>query len=72
MREWCLAYLEPAGETVTNEPDTETLRRLEAFQELHKCPRCGKRPRLQTSLAARWLEGELEFTAVKACDCPSA
>ncbi len=53
-----------------SEPDTETIRRLEAFQELHKCPKCGKRPRLQTSLPATWLtDGEMEVTPVKACDC---
>jgi hypothetical protein len=52
------------------EPDTETLRRLEAFQELHRCKKCGKRPRLQTSLATTWLKtGEMEVTPVPTCDC---
>ena len=56
---------------MTDEIDTATLRRLEAFQELHRCKTCGKKPRLQTSLATTWLtDGELEVTPVKSCDCP--
>ena len=61
----------PAYFPMTHDPDTETLRKLDDLQEKHRCPTCGKRPRLQTSLPTDWIEtAEVDVTLVKACDCP--
>lgn len=54
-----------------SEPDTDTLRRLDALQERNRCPKCGKRPRLQTVLTEDWIRtGEVDVQPVKSCACP--
>ena len=57
----------------TFESDTETLARLDALQEQHRCKVCGKRPRLQTTMPTDWIEtAEVNVTLVKACACTSS
>lgn len=53
-----------------DEPDTATLRRLNAMQERNRCKTCGAPARLQAVLTEDWMKtGEVEVQPVKSCDC---